>query len=538
MSVIEPLPLPDEPSPAASSSLPALVTAKNKSTKHRAAQWSRLAIICVTFFVDIGNLGMCTIALPTIKNELGFDESSLQWYGGFLMVGGRLGDILGQEIVLKVSMVAFTVFTLVCALVSSDIGFLVSRALQGMAAAFTIPSAQAMIGHVFPDPKEHALALSWWGATGSMGFVLGPIVGGLFTSLLTWRWIFWFTIILEGSLAVLAMILFHNVEAPHQKRSLRLDHVLAQSDPIGTGLSTPGLILLVYALTAGNQVGWSNASVISTLALAVVLLLAFVIVEKKIARYPFVPPHLWKTGSLGVGCALTAITYAVWQGANYFLTIQLQDLGFTPLETALRFLPLGITAFLVNMIIPHLLAPVGPRNLLLASWLFAIAGITLLTFVHSKADYWHLCVPGMVLYILGVGTVYYVSMVIVVTSAPPEDQGSVAGVFNMSLNIGGAVLGMAILTVVANSVTNSHGGQSFIGARLRGYQASYYGAIAWSVLATLISAYLVFKQHRKAEKNKTAQVNIALDRATPNLVATASGERENTKARNARAAVE
>lgn len=109
------------------------------------------------------------------------------------------------------------------------------------------------------------------------------------------------------------------------------------------------------------------------------------------------------------------------------------DLGFTPLETSLRFLPLGITAFLINMVIPHLLAPVGPRILLLVSWLFAITGVTLFTFVRSTADYWRLCVPGMILYIIGVGTVYYVSMVIVVTSASPADQGSVAGVFNVRL---------------------------------------------------------------------------------------------------------
>ena len=109
------------------------------------------------------------------------------------------------------------------------------------------------------------------------------------------------------------------------------------------------------------------------------------------------------------------------------------DLGFTPLETSVRFLPLGVTAFMVNMIIPHLLKPVGPRILLLVAWIIAIVGVTLFALVGSTADYWRLCFPGMILYIMGVGTVYYVSMVIVVTSAPAADQGSVAGVFNVSL---------------------------------------------------------------------------------------------------------
>lgn len=154
--------------------------------------------------------------------------------------------------------------------------------------------------------------------------------------------IFWFTIILEGSLAVLAISLFHSTEGARKQQSLLWDEVLARSDPVGTGLSIPGLILLVYALTAGNQVGWSDTSVVATLVLAVVLLLSFVFVEKKVARHPFVPPHLWKAGSLGVGCALAAITYAVWQGANYFLTIQLQG-QFSPHFRILLFLCPGLS---------------------------------------------------------------------------------------------------------------------------------------------------------------------------------------------------
>ncbi|KAH9859280.1 hypothetical protein J1614_012194 [Plenodomus biglobosus] len=155
-----------------------------------------------------------------------------------------------------------------------------------------------------------------------------------------------------------------------------------------------------------------------------------------------------------MGCALAAITYAVWQGANYFLTIQLQDLGFTAFQTSIRFLPLGIAAFALNMIIPQLLAPVGAPFLLLFSWLPAIAGVALLAFVGSTDDYWRLSFPGMILYII---------------SSPPAGQGSVAGVFHMSLNVGGAVFGMAVLTVIANSVTDNNGGQGLYQACLRGY---------------------------------------------------------------------
>ncbi|KAI0425841.1 aminotriazole resistance protein [Xylaria sp. FL1042] len=470
-----------------------------------ALQYIRLAVICLTQFVDIASLGMATIALPTIKEDLGFDEGSLQWvltaysltYGGLLMVGGRLGDIFGQELMLKISMFAFNIFTLICALVPNKIGFLVARALQGLAAAFTIPSAQAMTKHLFPDPNEHALALAWWGATGAVGFVLGPIIGGLFTSL-----IFWFPLIVEGSLNILALILFRK-QSPGSAGSLSLFEILERVDPLGTALSIPGLILLIYSLTSGNIVGWANGGVIGTLVVAVVLLVAFVFSEARIARYPFVPGHLWATTDLPSACALAAITYAVWQGANYFLALQLQDLGFSALETSIHFIPLGVTAFLTNMILPRLMSPKGPRIILLISWLFAIAGVTLFTFLHSTKDYWRLCFPGMVLYIIGLASGYYVSLVKVVISASAEDQGSVAGVFNMALNVGGAVLGVAVLTVISNSVALQHGGSTLVEARLRGYQAAYYGAVAWAALGTLISIYSVVT-HYKSERGDSS----------------------------------
>lgn len=123
---------------------------------------------------------------------------------------------------------------------------------------------------------------------------------------------------------MLAIFLFRGTVTPSRRQTLSFGEIIKRSNPIGTGLSIPGLIFLVYALTAGNVTGWSDTIVIGTLVAAVILLVAFVVFEKKLAQYPFVPLHLWESGNLGMGCALAAITYAVWQGANYFLTIQLQ----------------------------------------------------------------------------------------------------------------------------------------------------------------------------------------------------------------------
>jgi hypothetical protein len=165
----------------------------------------------------------------------------------------------------------------------------------------------------------------WW-----IVYISRLLALGKFTSLLprllsnVAHQIFWLALILEGLLTVMAIFLFRSIEAPSREQFLTLKQIIERSNPVGTGLSIPGLIILVYALTSGNEVGWSEGSVIGTLVAAAVLLVSFGYAEAKLAKYPFVPRHLWKTSDLSLGCVLAAITYAVWQGANYYLTLQLQ----------------------------------------------------------------------------------------------------------------------------------------------------------------------------------------------------------------------
>lgn len=236
--------------------------------------------------------------------------------------------------------------------------------------------------------------------------------------------------------------------------------VLSRLDLPGVFTSIPGLILLTFALTSGNENnnrGWSSAAVIVTLVISVLLLLFFVYIEAKVSMDPLLPKQMWQRGNpLLPSAALAAATYAVWQGLNYFLTLELQgqlhdavqymkslnmyilfcqnsDFGFSALSTSIRFLPLGVSAFLINMIVPRLLVPLGPRILFVAGWLITIPGVVLLSLLRDGGDYWRFAFPGMILYILGVCTVYLVANIVVVGSAAPEDQGTVAGVYNVCL---------------------------------------------------------------------------------------------------------
>ncbi|KAK7421372.1 hypothetical protein QQX98_002266 [Neonectria punicea] len=468
----------------------------------KGASIATLIIVCLVFFIDIANIGMANIALPTIQQKLGYDDGSLQWiltaysltFGGFLMAGGRFGDIFGHTNTLIFGMTLFNIATLVCALLGDKIGLVVARAFQGLAAAFTVPAAQSLVALSFEDPETRVKAFGAWGAAGSSGFVFGPIIGGLFTSLVTWEWIFWFTLIVEGALEIAALALYFtqnlpslNASQPNKEGKWSRLHI--RLDFLGTFFSVSGLILLVYALTTGNIHGWDTPDVIATLVISVCLLAIFVFVEVKISSDPILPGYMFEDKVRALGCAAAALTYAVWQGINYLLTLQLQSFGFSPLSTALHFLPLGITACAVNVVIPMLLRPVGSRNLLLGSWLLCAVGVILLFRMESGDDYWRLCLPGMILYIAGVGTVYFVGNVTVVATAAEAMQGTVSGVYNMFLNVGGAVLGVAVLTVISDSVTSNKGGKQDPDALLEGYRAGYYGAIAMSAMGLILAIF-------------------------------------------------
>ncbi|KAH7015652.1 aminotriazole resistance protein [Ilyonectria destructans] len=481
----------------------------------KGASIATLIIVCLVFFIDIANIGMANIALPTIQQKLGYDDGSVQWiltsysltFGGFLMAGGRLGDIFGHKNILIFGMTLFNIATLACGLANDKIGLVVARAFQGLAAAFTIPAAQSLVALSFDDPDTRIKAFGAWGAAGSSGFVFGPIIGGLFTSLVTWEWIFWLSLIVEGALEIAALALYFTQNLPNPTHSEsdkenKWSTLPVRLDIFGTLVSVSSLTLLVYGLTTGNINGWDTRDVIATLATAVCLLAIFVFLEVKVSQDPILPGYMFEDRVRVLGCAAAALTYAVWQGSNYLLTLQLQSFGFSPLSTALRFLPLGITACAVNVIIPLLLKPVGSRNLLLGSWLLCAAGIILLCRMQSGDDYWRLCLPGMILYIAGVGTVYFVGNVTVVATATEALQGTVSGVYNMFLNVGGAVLGVAVLTVITDSVTSNKGGKQSSDAVLEGYRAGYYSAIGMSAIGLLLAVFFPSKKASVPEKPK------------------------------------
>ncbi|KJZ77121.1 hypothetical protein HIM_03442 [Hirsutella minnesotensis 3608] len=481
-----------------------------------------LTVVCSAMFLDLSNLSAVTIALPTIGKQLDVDQAQLQWiiaayaltFGSFLLLGGRGGDIFGHRRVLLFGSYFFALFTLVCALSPSFIGLVVGRAFQGIGAGFTIPSAQAHVAIHFPSPAQRANALGFWAAAGSVGFIAGLIMGGVLTALLSWRWIFWISLILSGVVIPAAHLVLPRAresasppagdnETASQEQSAepartekKLFHSikarLIRFDVLGIGLGVPGLLLLTYALTSGNISGWGSAPIVSTLVVAVVMLGSFIFHESR-ASQALVNPRLFHSASFNMTLVLAVATYAVRQACSYFLTLQLQSFGNSPLQTAVLFLPVGVSALLANSVAGRLVPVLGARVMFVLGWGLCIPGVVLFSLITPETSYWRYTFPGMILYIVGLGAVYITANFVVVSSAAKSDQGAVAGVFNVALQVGGSVLGLAVLTAVADGINARFGepGSDIDQLSRVGYQSVYYSCIILCVIALALSLFAI-----------------------------------------------
>ena len=248
-------------------------------------------------------------------------------------------------------MILFALFSLACAVSPSFTGLVIARAFQGIGAAFTIPPAQAHIALYFTKPTEKAKALGIWGAAGSLGFIIGLILGGVLTEFLGWRWVYWISLIISGFVIPAAYAVLPRASRPRaatptaneenvNENAARLRKGLLRSvqerlirfDALGVSLGIPGILLLTYAFTSANTEGWDDTKIIVTLAMSVVMLISFVLHERS-ASQAILAPHLFRTQSFNLTLVLAVNTYAVRQACTYFLTVQLQSYGATAIHT-------------------------------------------------------------------------------------------------------------------------------------------------------------------------------------------------------------
>jgi EmrB/QacA subfamily drug resistance transporter len=459
--------------------------------RHATNPWVILVLVCFAQFMVVLDATVVNVALPSIQKDLSLSEANLQWivnaytlvFGGFLLLGGRAGDLLGRKRLFLFGLVVFTTASLLDGLSTSSGMLIGSRALQGLGAAFISPAALAIITTTFQEGAERAKALGVWAAIAIGGSAVGLIVGGALTQLLSWPWIFFINVPVGVVVFVLSLRLLPESRDEALERSF---------DVAGAVTVTGGLMTLVYAIVQASEKGWTSGRTIGTFALAASLLVAFVAIELR-ARSPLVRLSIFRVRSL-TAANLTMFLVASGLFAMFFFnTLYIQRvLGFGPLEAGLAFLPftagIMVSAGLASRFTPQ----VGVRPVAVVGMLVTAAGMLLLTRIPVGGSYGADVLPALVLTALGLGGVFVPLTLVATTGLANEDQGLASGIFNTSQQIGGA-LGLAILSTLAASRTSNAVGVSQSQALVDGFHVAFAGGAAF-VLAGLVALLALLRR--------------------------------------------
>jgi EmrB/QacA subfamily drug resistance transporter len=412
-------------------------------------RWKALTIVCAAFFMTVLDVSIVNVALPSIGKSLHFSEQGLQWvitayaitFGGFLLLGGRAADLLGRRRVFYVGVAVFTIASFVCGLAWSEGVLIVARAVQGLGAAIITPAALSIITTSFEEGPERNKALGIWGAIGGSGAAVGVLAGGILTKYLGWEWIF-FVNVPVGALA-LAL-------APRFVRESRSDRDHS-NDTAGAVTITAGLALLVYAVSEAPNHGWGSAWTISRLVVAVVLLLAFLVIESR-AKDPLMPFRIFRVrtvaGANVAGLFLGAIVFA-----NFFLlTLYVQQvLQWSALKTGVTFVATAGTAILWAGIAQALVTRIGVKPVMIAGFIALIAGMIWYTQIPVHASYASDLLPGYLLVGFALPFTFVPVSIAALAGVERHEAGLASGLINTAQQVGGAI-GVA----VTSSISISH----------------------------------------------------------------------------------
>jgi EmrB/QacA subfamily drug resistance transporter len=392
------------------------------------------------------------VALPSIQKDLGMTEANLQWvvnaytlvFGGFLLLGGRAGDLLGRKRLFLGGVIVFTAASLLDGLSTSSGMLIGARALQGLGAAFISPAALAIISTTFKEGSDRAKALGVWAAIAIGGSAVGLVLGGALTQAFSWPWIFFINVPVG-----VAVFFFSLRIVPESK-----DETAHRSfDVPGAITVTGGLMALVYAIVQTEQKGWGSVQTIVTFLIAVALLVGFVLIELR-AKAPLVRLSIFRVRSLSAANVTMFLVGSGLFAMFFFNSLYIQRvLGYGPLKAGLAFLPFT-AGIMVSAGIASAYGPkIGIRLVAAVGMVIAAAGLLLMTRIPVDGTYLTSVLPSLLLVSLGMGAVFVPLTLVATTGLQDEDQGLASGLFNTSQQIGGA-LGLAILSTIAASHTN------------------------------------------------------------------------------------
>jgi EmrB/QacA subfamily drug resistance transporter len=456
------------------------------------ARWLALGVLCLGNLMIVLDTTIVNVALPSIRQDLGFSESSLAWvvnaylltFGGFLLLGGRLGDLLGHRRMFVTGIACFTGASVVCGLAGSAATLVVARAVQGLGGAVVSAVALSLVMTLFTEPAERAKAMGFIGFVAAGGGSIGVLLGGVLTDSLDWHWIFLVNVPIGAAVLVLATRILPAADATRPRGSI---------DVAGAVTVTVALMLAVYGIVGGNAAGWTSARTLGVLLASVAALGVFLRIESTVAA-PLVPLTMFRRRNLAVS-NIVGVLWAAAMFAWFFLSaLYLQlVLGYSPLQVGLSFLPANLVmgAFSLGLS-AKLVMRFGIRAPLGIGLLLAAAGLVLFALAPVGGDYLTDVLPAMLLLGVGAGMAFNPVLLAAMSDAEPADAGLASGVVNTSFMMGGA-LGLAVLASVAAARTGdlARSGAAQAVALTGGYHAAFVvgalaaasaGVIGWTAL--------------------------------------------------------
>ena len=451
------------------------------------SRWLALLVLCLGDLMIVLDVTIVGVALPSIREDLGFSEESLAWvvnaylitFGGFFLLGGRLGDLFGHRRLFLLGIALFTLASAACGFANSQEMLVGARAVQGIGGAVVSAVALSLTMTLFTEPAERAKAMGVFGFVASGGGSIGVLLGGVITDALDWHWIFLVNVPVGIAVVVLSLMLIP---------SARVATAAVKLDVAGAVTITASLMLAVYAVVNGNGVGWVTVQTLGLLAAAGALLVAFLVIESRVES-PLVPLRLFRRRNI----AVSNVVGVLWAGAMFawfFLSaLYLQlVLGYSPLEVGLAFLPGNIIMGILSISISAMLVMRFGIRLPLAVGL-SLAGVGLLLFARAPVDGTFVVdvLPAMILLGLGAGMAFNPVLLAAMSDVEPTEAGLASGVVNTSFMMGGA-LGLAVLASLAAARTDTllAEGASEAVALTGGYHVAFFvGALFAFAAATL-----------------------------------------------------
>jgi EmrB/QacA subfamily drug resistance transporter len=460
-------------------------------------RWWALLVLCMGSLMIVLDSTIVNVALPSIREDLGFSQTSLAWvvnaylltFGGFLLLGGRLGDLFGHRRLFLIGISLFTVASLACGL-STTQGLLVSaRAVQGLGGAVASAVSLSLMMTLFTEPAERAKAMGVFGFVAAGGGTIGVLLGGILTDALNWHWIFLVNLPIGVLVYFLSLRLLPPAHVAGATRRL---------DVAGAVTVTVALMLAVYAIVNGNQKGWTSGQTLGLLGAAVFLMGLFLVIETRV-KSPLMPLGLFRLRNVATA-NVVGVLWAAAMFAWFFISaLYLQlVLGYRPLEVGLAFLPASLIMGVFSLgLSAKLVMRFGFRRPLATGLLLAALGLAV--FVRAPVDGSYLVhvLPSMILLGFGAGMAFNPVLLAAMSDVEPSESGLASGIVNTSFMMGGA-LGLAVLASIATSRTDSlrSSGDSPLVALNGGYHAAFLVGALFAVSAALTGALFLHERHQ------------------------------------------